>query len=154
MKRIVFCILLLFTIISCEKPRDYYITFENNSNKTVIVDIGFGYPKDSINVIESMYIESLIQIRPNSSKNIFGGFEKPSSWYIDFYHSQTRCSGYVSFYIMDASVKRRHDLETIQKEYMLLARYDITQEDIERLDWTISYPPTPEMHGVHMWISY
>ena len=146
--------MLLWTTFSCVKSKDYYINFENNSDKTVIVSEAFDYPSDSIGVLELFYSQPDISIKPKTSQLLFGGFEKPSSWYIHFYHSQTEYAGYVSIYVMDAGVKLRYDLETIQKDYMILARYDITQDDIERLDWKISYPPTEEMSTMHMYPPY
>ena len=33
----------------------------------------------------------------------------------------------------------------------LLARYDVTLEDLVRLDWKLSYPPGEEMVGIKIW---
>lgn len=153
--RILFFAALLLTALSCvNKTKDYFINLENNSDRTIIVLAGFDYPNDSTYVLDCLWSQQHSPIKPNSSQILYAGYEKPSSWYINFYISQTECSGYISFYIMDIKVKALYDLETIEKDYMILARYDVTQDDIERLDWTLSYPPTPEMQGIHMWLSY
>ena len=41
--------------------------------------------------------------------------------------------------------------EEVVKEYKVLARYDLTLEDLERLNWTIYYPPNEKMKEIKMY---
>ena len=42
----------------------------------------------------------------------------------------------------------------IRDDYMVLVRYDLSQEDIYNLDAEIHYPPTDAMKDIHMYPSY
>ncbi len=53
---------------------------------------------------------------------------------------------------MDIDTAKEGDYERVQREYDVLARYDLTDEDLESLNFTLVYPPSEEMAGVHMWI--
>ena len=39
----------------------------------------------------------------------------------------------------------------IRDDYMVLVRYDLSQEDIYRLNTYIDYPPTEAMKDIHMY---
>jgi hypothetical protein len=53
---------------------------------------------------------------------------------------------------MDKKIKECGDPEKVQKEYNILARYDLTKTDIENLNWRLTYPPSPELSKMHIWI--
>lgn len=44
--------------------------------------------------------------------------------------------------------------DKIRDDYMVLVRYDLSQEDIYRLGFKIHYPPTEAMKGIHMYPPY
>ena len=116
-KNLPFLIILIMTL-SCAKSKDYNITINNNSNKTILVERGLAYPRDSLGVLKVLYsdiIDPPQPIKPHSSQKRSGPGYILSSWYIDFFDAKTEFYGYVSIYIMDAAVKVRYDLETIQK---------------------------------------
>lgn len=54
---------------------------------------------------------------------------------------------------MDVDVKAASDIDNTIKDYDILARYDITKEDIETLRWRLTYPPSSEMSAIHMYIN-
>lgn len=146
----------LFILASCARTEGiFYVSFINKSTNTICVAFDCSYPKDSIKVIKEM-IDSRNPcdiIAPNRGKELWQGTGKKESWLAYFNLSQESYNGYVSFYIMDIDVKHGR-IDGIQNDYHILARYDITQEEIEMLNWTLTYPPTPEMSSVHMWLSY
>lgn len=147
----------LFILVSCVRSEDiFYITFINKSDKTICIAYDCSYPRDSVKVIREM-IDSRNPcdvIAPNMNKELWTGVGKKQSWYAYFRYSRESYNGYVSFYIMDIDVKNNGSIDDTQNDYNLLARYDITQEEIENLNWILTYPPTPEMSFVHMWLSY
>lgn len=149
MKRI--CSLMLLLIpLSCDPPEHSYITFNNRSNQTIFVGWGLSYPQDSTRVIDLMIrSDHYDEIAPYSKRDLWHGTEKIESWVSCFDRSH---AGYLSFYIMDNEVRNMRDIENILKDYRILARYDLTEDDLATLDWTLSYPPTPEMSHIHMWL--
>ena len=41
--------------------------------------------------------------------------------------------------------------DTLRKYLPVVQRYHLTIKDLERLNWTVTYPPTEDMKGVSMW---
>lgn len=61
--------------LSCAKSKDYYITINNNSNKTILVERGLAYPRDSLGVLKVLYsdiIDPPQPIKPHSSQKRSG----------------------------------------------------------------------------------
>ena len=100
------------------------------------------------------YMEKKAIISPGESfREIHGHFEKPMSWYYYFTVSEIDYGGYLSITVFDAN----HNSVTWWKveDYSdVLVRYDLKREDMERLHWRISYPPTEAMKDVHMFPPY
>ena len=48
------------------------------------------------------------------------------------------------------------DAQVLEKElkYKTLRRYDLTLEDLRKLNWTVTYPPTEEMNDIVMYPPY
>ena len=44
--------------------------------------------------------------------------------------------------------------DTLRKYVPVVQRYHLTIKDLERLHWTVSYPPTEDMKDVNMWPPY
>jgi hypothetical protein len=57
-------------------------------------------------------------------------------------------------YIFDANVLATVSWSTIAKNHIVLQRYDLTKEDLQRLDWEITYPPNEAMKDVKMYPPY
>lgn len=144
---------LLLSSISCQQNENFNIVFENLSDNSICIGFDSSYPDDSLNVITKIMdpINPCIEIAPHSRDNIWEGVGKKVSWQYFFDHSQSY-KGYVSFTVMDKKIKECGDPEKVQKEYNILARYDLTKTDIENLNWRLTYPPSPELSKMHIWI--
>lgn len=57
----------------------------------------------------------------------------------------------LSIFIFDAMVYEGTEWEEIRNDYKILKRYDLSIEDLERLNYTVTYPPTEEMKGIKMY---
>ena len=146
---------LLFILIlaSCEYGPDYYLTFQNNSGMTIYVDWDTSYPADSLLILKWMRkgydAGNGDVILPHSKSVLRNGTEKRQSWLGQAIMSDY---GYLSFTIMNIDTAKEGDYERIQREYDVLARYDLTGDNLQNLNYTLTYPPSDEMAGVHMWI--
>ena len=147
-------ILLLALIISACSPHDssFNIDFHNTSDYTLCVDFDCVYPDDSVSTISEVMRQVSIPfiIKPHSQMDVWHGAEKKQSWYAYFDVSE---NGFVSFYIIDVKVKNEGNVEKTLREYNVLARYDVTIEDLESLNWSLAYPPTAEMSIIHMYLA-
>ena len=54
----------------------------------------------------------------------------------------------VYVYVFDATVVENTPWEVVARDYLVLKRYDLTLEDLQLLNWKISYPPTEAMRYV------
>jgi len=54
-------------------------------------------------------------------------------------------------YVFDAMVIRHRPWEVIARDYLVLQRYDLTLEDLQRLNWRITFPPDERMRNVKMY---
>lgn len=150
-KSVYFLFFVLLISISCQEySEDFFIIFENDSDKTICVSDDGLYPVDSLLAIRFMVVPgNYYEIPPRSQSTMTWGVGKWQSWYVSFDSSDC---GYVSFTILDSEVMKSNNVESIQENYNILARYDLTKEDLEKLKFKLTYPPTPEMSHVHMWI--
>lgn len=148
-KSVYYLFFVLLISISCQEySEDFFIIFENDSDKTICVYADVSYPVDSLRAIRAMVANSY-EIPPRSQNTMTWGVGKWQSWYSSFDLSDR---GYVSFTILDSEVMKSNNVESIQENYNILARYDLTKEDFDKLKLKLTYPPTPEMSHVHMWI--
>ncbi len=58
----------------------------------------------------------------------------------------------VFFFAPDTLAK--YDWETIRQEYKILVRYDLSHNDLKKLNWRIYYPPTEAMKDMKMYPPY
>ena len=57
-------------------------------------------------------------------------------------------------YIFNAEVVENMPWEIVARDYLVLKRYDLTLDDLQWLDWKITYPPTEAMKDVKMYPPY
>jgi len=63
-------------------------------------------------------------------------------------------SDIVYVYVFDAAVVENTPWEVVARDYLVLKRYDLTLEDLQLLDWKITYPPTEAMKNVTQYPPY
>lgn len=60
----------------------------------------------------------------------------------------------LSIYIFKEATINSYPWEIISSEYKILKRYDFSVQDLESLNYKISYPPTEQMKNVRMYPPY
>lgn len=152
--------------VSCAPENDenhhYYIIFNNNTGKDLYVIDSSIYP-DTTN---------------GPGGKIFGnqGFCKVEAYRSSSEPLHYLWESYEEAFILDEYGKRYpsdtmmvfvYDVETFDKitrhdrvkDSLLLqeafrARYDLSLQDLQRLNWTLSYPPTENMKTIKMWPNF
>lgn len=155
-KKIAYLMLpLVFSATSCgdllKNGHEYFIV-RNESDRKIFFDWCTNY-KDTVirpeyitpNVIvgNPSYIINPSSEREIGTEQLFGRIEK--------LFNDTE---YISFMLFDYNLLMTEDPETIAQNYMVLVRYDITLDDLNRTNWTLHFPPTPDMKGIHMYPPY
>jgi hypothetical protein len=159
MKQIKKIALLMFTsaiVISCDPmyykdDRHSYITLENNSENDIYVYGTINYPDTTIS---KSYLTSVEFGRVNSG---ISNYVIPSSlgdWWEKIF--KIRDLQYISIFIFDAAFLEPHmyDKNFTVNETMALQRYDLSLQNLNDLNWKISYPPDERMKGMKMYPPY
>ncbi len=144
---------LLFLLVSCEGIKfveyRYPIYVYNNSNHNIGCYFAEGgkygtYYPDSLPKSDHFIIKNILS---NHSYCLSNGIE----WEIVF---STIPSDTLSIYIFNSDTLNKYSWDKIRKEEMFLRRYDLSLEDLKKLKYKVSYPPTPVMSDIKMYPPY
>ena len=126
------------------------IRFSNNSEKSLYVNKDTYYLRD----LDPFDIRNSSFFRPEQ-KNIKCCEENKDALFSASCYEHILDMGKVVFiFIFDAKVVENTPWEVVAKDYLVLKRYDLTLEDLQRLNWKITYPPTEAMKDIKQWPPY
>jgi len=57
----------------------------------------------------------------------------------------------LSFYFFDPNVIENEGWEKVRDEYLVLRRYDLSEDDLRTLDFTVPFPPSAQMSEMKMY---
>jgi hypothetical protein len=132
-------LLIVAGILLCACPDDNgghrHITFVNKSDKTIV----WQPQMHRINEIDTLYdcLKTSL-ILPSDSIYKFN-YDTRESW-----ETGLGTHYYLQFLLMEEKVYSQYYLEpcdTIHKYVPILHRYQLTLEDLERMNWVVVYPP-------------
>jgi len=107
------------------------ITMINNSNKSIYYYYGSQYP-DTI-------LPYYSQFKSGDNYKI----EKFSSGDVGFrscVEGKFSIAKTISYILFDAQTIDTTPWDTVRAKYLILKRYDLSLEDLQRMNWTITYP--------------
>ncbi len=132
--------ILLYCLFFCGCDKNgrevQYLSFINNTNKKLETDISFIFP-DTLTIANT----GGWVIPPNSKRNM-------TYWWESEIKESTQ--GIVMLFVYDWDALKADTLNN----YKVTQRYDLSLSDLDRLGWTITYPPTEAMKDVKMWPTY
>ncbi len=153
MVEILMCVLVIAGFNRCEKIAmdiRYAVTLENNADHSIGCCFALGgkfftlYP-DTTLPQTGRYIPK--EIRPNSR------FYKDSGLKWKEVYAQL-AQDTMSVFIFHTDTLNKYPWEKIRDDYMILKRYDLSLEDLERCDYLLTYPPNEQLKGVKMYPPY
>jgi len=130
MKRITTIILffIILTSSTCQKEVKHYdLTVKNTANASIYVTWTDAYP-DTLIRCPLGYSEIL----PGKSYDIKSG---KYGWENDFKGMQ-----FLQIFIIDAITGSTEACDTIRLHNMILKRYTLTYENLQQINWKITYP--------------
>lgn len=125
-------ILILLAIVlcgySCEKLVDhtYIIRVQNNSIDTVQIYASYSYP-DTLLLDEKPILK---MIYPNMESSL----ESKKDW------KEKLPNDTISIFILSKDTVDMYSWDKIKNDYNILWRYDLSLEDLEHMNWTVTYP--------------
>lgn len=150
MKNVVFFWFSAILVLSgCEEnflgEKFYTITIENNSSETI-----YFLKYDEFSEIQypdtSLVNEDPDLIALGASRKFYVRDRNPWNESINELEADT-----LSVFIFDAQVYEDSIWSVISNQYMILKRYDLSIEDLERLNFVVPYPPNAKMEGMQIY---
>lgn len=145
--RLIIYLFFLFAVSSCEDflPFDQVncIWIKNESNQLVHFLVGYNYPDTTI--------PDAYNKRKGVSTNSKTSYDSKEKWKDVF---KALPSDTLSVFIFSIDDLNKYDWQTVRKEYKILKRYDVSLQDLERLEYLLTYPPNEAMKNVKMYPPY
>lgn len=125
---------------TCKKDdeNDYHkiIKFINNTNMELFVHQSVGYPDTTFarGEFPNPIVSEINRILPNETNT--RALEARYSYEEKFKYSYDT----LMIFVFDGQVLKTTPWETVQQDYLVLKRYDLSLEDLKQNNWTITYP--------------
>lgn len=142
---LLFSFLLILRSCILQPETTFPLRVKNNSHH----HFGLYFPssKDGI-----FYPDTILPLSNKYLKNpiVFESyyFHSSNSW--DYVYSQFP-QDTMSVFVFHSDTLAKFSWEEVRKGYKVLVRYDLSLEDLERLNFELSYPPDNRMQGIKMY---
>jgi len=146
----------LSTAVTCEKKERENchpsIRFSNNSTKSVRANYRVLHPVHYPNPISAL--ETLSYTAQHEMYKINSGEQNNTRALRSrdcIEHIFNRSDGFLDtlyLFVFDAAVIENTSWDIVVRDQLFLKRYDLTLQDLQRLNWQVTYPPTEAMRDV------
>ena len=147
----IFALLAACIYIGCRPIEDenhhYTIPFYNNTEADLYIDTSDRYPDTTVT---NLYGGPNIKIQAQSV-NSDGLRDYWVTYETIFRDGRQYPNDTLIVFVFDA---KRLEEDRHHAENALLVRYDLSLQDLQRLNWMLSYPPTERMKDIKMWPKY
>jgi len=112
------------------------IMFANQIDNTLYVTLSYGYPDTLAIYNNPSLVPNQYKVLPNeTNEHSLSGREC-----IELEFNYSIPSDTLMVYVFDANVLETIPWETVISDNLILKRYDLSLEDLQDSDWTITYP--------------
>jgi hypothetical protein len=142
----------IFMANTCNKEdENHHRTIEiiNNSERAIYACFNVTYP-DTLGDVGGLTSQPQIYKVESYAKNrrALGDQE---FWEVIFRDGRRIPSDTLMVFIMDAELLESH---TTHVNNTIIRRYDLSLQDLQHVNWTLTYPPSPNMSAIKMYPSY
>ena len=142
MKTITYIFLLLIILIfitasTCKKEKTDGLVTVNNANHTINVTIEFDYPDTTLQKGREC-LDCIADIDANTSFKHFYFPNGRYNWSIKI--ADRNIHNTLTVFVIHKDTLDKYTFEQIQKDYNILKRYELTVDELEAQNWTITYP--------------
>jgi len=141
MNIIILMITSLFLNQACGDKEDNChktITFKNVTTDTLYVTSSYKFPDTTTftGIPNPVLNPNFTKVLPNESNTqVLWGRDCIELAFKDLIPFDT-----MMIYVFNAKVLEGNTWETVKANYLVLKRYDLSLEDLQRMNWTITYP--------------
>ena len=126
----ILCFLVVLMLKACEAPDvHHYFKINNDANHMISYYVGESYP-DTL-IVQTKPVLKTVQSNSSFKESDWG------TW--DERYSKIE-GGKISVFIFHTDTLNKYIWKEARDDYMILKRYDLSLEDLEQLDFTITYP--------------
>jgi hypothetical protein len=147
MIKIIYYTIIFVFILNCAScinkgsGLDTRLHIVNNSTNTIVTQLSCLFPDSSLDV--NFYTkQNNICVDTSSNNQIYPGsslaFKVAGSWGYIFSHYIP--SDTLQIFIYDYATFKNNSWDTIVSKYLILKKYDLTLDSLEKLNWIIKYP--------------
>ena len=122
-------LLVSLSVSGCHKEEHRYIYVKNKSDKPMYYGLSYSFPDTSLQKIGNVPGDS-----GNKSHKILSGEQKTMM------AAALTVNSTIQLFIFDADVIEKNPWDSIVAHRMVLKRYQFTESDMEKMNWTITYP--------------
>ena len=113
---------------------DLRLKFNNSSEMALYASYAYSYPDTSIDSYDITNAPYRHKAEINSTITLIAD----DSWGKIFLHNID--SDTLMVFVFDAHVLETTPWDTVKANYLVLKRYDLSLQDLENMNWTITYP--------------
>ena len=142
-------VIWLFNANGCFLPDNYPIRIHNNTKHDISVFLSYGNPLFPDTLLPDRYYDTwgLHPTKPGIPIGYSTGI--PYKRYIQSYGSDT-----IIIFIFHTDTLLKYTWDEVREGYMILKRYDVSWQEMERLHGHIKYPPTEAEKGISQFPPY
>ncbi|MDP3461205.1 MAG: hypothetical protein Q8S18_00280 [Bacteroidales bacterium] len=133
-----YVLVLVLFLVGCEKNEDGILTIENNSDITIWWKVGRSYPDTSLLIENTLWVvfsDPNAQIVKSHSKMSSISNDSKETWFKANFSNDT-----MMVFVFDSYVMTNLPWEQVKNEYLVLKRYNLSLDDLNRISWTLTYP--------------
>lgn len=143
----------VFMANTCNKEdENHHKTIEvvNNSEKAIYAYFDVAYPDTlALSGVPSSSEPSIYKVEPHKRNKT--ALWQNTFWEVIFRDGRRILSDTLMVFIMDAELLESN---TTHVNNTIIQRYDLSLQDLQRINWTLTYPPSPNMSAIKMYPPY
>ena len=127
------CLLLANSTCDMVKDEEQKLRINNKSEKAIYISWTRDYPDTSINyLVNPTYNPQIKKVEAHSIQREY--YSAPTKAFFK-YNIDT-----LSVFIFDAQLLENTPWDTVKARYLILKRYDLSLDDLNKMNWIIAYP--------------
>ena len=147
-------VFLALSVFSCRYVEDenhhYFIRIGNHSRQAVYFACSSNYPDTTTYEFGVLFSPQIYKTLPGEVNT--SALENRNTWEFMF-SSEYRFSPHdtLMIFVFDA---KKLEVKNDHVDNAFLMRYDVSLQDLQRVNWYLTYPPNISMKAIKMWPRY
>lgn len=143
---------IIYLLLSCCMYSCLYADFEstidvrNNSTHDVSYYLGLDGDDGTLYPDTTLTFKNFTWNIPKGTSYVLAVHAKSWKEVYNWHNRDTLC-----LFLIDTDTISKYGWDKVRDEYKVLIRYDLSLQDLKKLNYKIYYPPSPEMQKMRMY---